>query len=106
MFIDLRKAFDTIYNNILIKKAEYLGLRGIVINWLRSYLNNIKQYIEFRNNKYSLRDVACGVPLWKIRRPLLFIIYINNICNISDNLNFVSYEDDNTFYTTHDRYFI
>ena len=45
----------------LIKKAENMGLRGIVINWLRSYLDNRKQYVEFRNNKSSLRDVVCGV---------------------------------------------
>ena len=62
MFVDLKKAFDTIDHNIIIKKAENMGWRGIVINWLRSYLNNIKQYAEFRNNKSTVRDVVCGVP--------------------------------------------
>ena len=47
MFIGLKKAFDTIDHNILIKKAENMGLKGIVINWLRSYLNNRKHYVEF-----------------------------------------------------------
>ena len=82
MFIDLQKAFDTIDHNILIKKAENMGVRAIVINWLRSYLNNRKQYVEFKNNKSSLRDVVCGVPLGSILGPLLYIIYINDICNV------------------------
>ena len=84
-----------------------MRLRGMVINWLRSYLNNRKQNVEFRNNKSSLRDAACGVPHGSILRPLLFIIYINDIFNASENQNFVLYADDTTFYTTHnDRHFI
>ena len=100
MFIDLKKAFDTIDHNILIKKAENMGLRDIVINWLQSYLSNRKQYVEFRNNK-SLRDVVCHVTQGSILGPLLFMIYINDICNVSEILHFVLYADDTTFYTTH-----
>ena len=59
-----------------------MGLRGIVINWLRSYLCNQKQYVQFISNKSSLRDVICGVPHGSILGPLLFIIYINEICNV------------------------
>ena len=72
-----------------------------MINWLRSYLNNRKQYVEFINNKSSLRNVVCGVPQMSILGPLLFIIYINDICNQSENVNFVLYADDTTLYTTH-----
>ena len=55
MFIDLKKAFDIIGHNILNKKAENMGFTCIVINSLRSYLNNRKQYEALRNNKCSLR---------------------------------------------------
>ena len=50
MLIDLKKAFDRLDHNFLIKKAENMGWRGIVMNWIRSYLNNTKQYVEPRNN--------------------------------------------------------
>ena len=58
-----------------------MALRGIVINWPRSYLGNRKQYVEFRNNKSSLRDVVCGVPQGSILTTLLSMIYINDISN-------------------------
>ena len=87
MFIDVNKAFDTIDNNILIKKAENMGLRGISINWLSSYLNNDELCVEIRNNKYSLGDVVCVIPQGSIVGPLLVMIYINDICNVSENLN-------------------
>ena len=102
MPMDLQKTFGEIDHSILINKAEIMGLRGIIINWLRSYLNNRKQYVEFRNYKSSLMDVVCVVPQGSILGPFLFIIYINSICNVSENLNFVLYADDTAFYTTHD----
>ena len=76
-----------------------MSLSGIGKKWPCSYLNNGKQYVELRNNKSSLRDVVCGVPQGSILGPLLFMIYINDICNASENL--ALYADDTTFNTTH-----
>ena len=78
-----------------------MGLRGIVINRHRSYLSNRKQYVEFINNKSSLRYVVCGVPHGSIHGPLLFIINITDICNVIENLNIVLYADNTAFCTTH-----
>ena len=72
MLIDIKKAFDTIYHNILITKAENMGLRGIVINKLGNYLYNRKQYVEFSNNKSSLRDVVCCVS----QRSIFLLSYL------------------------------
>ena len=77
-FIFLR-AFDTISHNILLKKLEHYGVRGICNNWFSNYLSNRKQYTQVNEHRSSLKEITCGVPQGSILRPILFLIYINDI---------------------------
>ena len=54
IFIDLRKAFDTVNHEILLKKIDHYGIRGTSLNWFESYLSNRKQYV-FHNGESYLR---------------------------------------------------
>ena len=102
-FIDLSKAFDTVNHNILIRKLEHYGIRGVALQWFLNYLSNRKQYVYYNNVSSSLQGITCGVPQGSILGPLLFILYVNDIENCSSLLNFILFADDtNIFYSCKD----
>ena len=60
--IDLKKAFDTIDHNILLKKLDNYGIRGITLDLFKSYISNRYQCIDFDGVLSDLKKVNCGVP--------------------------------------------
>ena len=97
IFLDLRKAFDTVSHDILLDKLKVYGIRGIANNWFKSYLSNRTQYVEYAGVKSSLKSLDHGVPQGSILGPLLFLLYINDLPNAT-SLNILSFADDTTAY--------
>ncbi len=93
IFCDLSKAFDVINHDILIRKLEHYGIRGIAKNWILNYLTNRKQYVDFDGHKSELCDILCRVPQGSILGPLLYLIYVNDIAESSKGC-ILSFADD------------
>ena len=95
-YIDLKKALDTVNHRILINKLQLYGIRGHILDWFRSYLQNRKQYIHIDDTNSNLGSISCGVPQGSILGPLLFILYINDISNISHLMHTILFAYDTT----------
>ena len=102
IFIDLKKAFDTINHDILLDKLERYGIRGVGLKWLSSYLIDRQQFVKLGDYKSTLLDIKCGVPQGSILGPKLFILYINDICKVSDVFKFVLFADDTNIFCSGD----
>ena len=96
IFIDLSKA--SVDHNILLEKLEHYGIRGTALKWFCSYLNDRKQFVEFQGHCSTPCKIQCGVPQRSIFGPMLFLIYINDLCNVSDVLDFILFVDDKNIF--------
>ena len=94
LFIDFKKAFDTVNHQIPLRKIYAYGIRGTLLNWCEDYLTGRSQYVIYDGIKSEVNEVKCGVSQGSILGPLLFIITMNDICNVSDLLFAIMYADD------------
>ena len=102
LLIDFSKAFDMVDHSVLLKKLQHYGIRGMALNWFKSYLENREQFVSVNGSNSNKRAIEFGVPQGSILGPLLFVIYINDIPGILNIVKFILYADDANIILTGD----
>ena len=105
VFCDISKAFDRVWHKGLLHKLWVNGIRGSLLSWFDSYLNNRKQFTVINGYKSNIKSIEAGVPQGSVLGPLLFLVYINDIvediqCNIK------LFADDTSLYVIIDDPFL
>ena len=98
IYIDIKKACDTVDHEILCQKLEHYGVFGKELSWFKSYLSSRKQYYRINGLNSNVNDIIVGVPLGSSLGPLLFLVYINDLPGIVKSSKVSLYSDDTSIY--------
>jgi hypothetical protein len=94
VFLDISKAFDRVWHAGLLNKLKGSGIRGRLLQWLKSYLTDRQQRVTINGVQSAWGKIMAGVPQGSVLGPLLFLIFINDITHVIRRCNIRLFADD------------
>ena len=99
LFIDFRKAFDTVNHTILLEKLKATGISGDLLSWLNDYMSARKQFLQISGYKSESKTITYGVPQGSILGLKLFSIFVNDLPEAITSGDLFMFADDTTNFT-------
>ena len=96
IYMDFMKAFDKVPHRRLVYKIEKYGIKGNVLGWINNFLSNRTQCVVLNGARSDTGDVTSGIPQGSVLGPILFVLYINDLPEVVDDLSFVFLFADDT----------
>ena len=101
IFLDAMKAFNSVNHEILFYKLENAGIRGVALDWFKSYLTGRKQKVKVGEFWSNLENINISVLQGSILGVILFVIFINDLSRATDIALAVLFADDDSSFTAH-----
>lgn len=98
VFIDLRKAFNSVDHDLLIKKLESYGFKNNELNWFKSYLSDRKQVVSVGKEISDYCPIMSRAPQGSILGPLSFVLFINYLPEVLTKCQILMYADNTVTY--------
>lgn len=103
IFLDLKRAFETVDRELLMIKLERMGFGGIVLKWFGNYLSERSQQVKYGEAISTERGTTYGVPQGTVLGPVLFVLYINDIVKHVKRCKIQLFADDALLYVIGDK---
>ena len=97
-YLELTKAFDTVYFKILLHKLKHYGIICLANKWFYSYLTDRKQFTKINEINSDKQSISTGIPQGSVHGPLLFLLYMNDIAMCEKDYQLRLFADDTSLY--------
>jgi retron-type reverse transcriptase len=101
IFLDFKKAFDSVNHELLINKLDFCGIRSSALNLIKYFISNRSQQVRIERTPIDINTNSFSVPQGTVLGSILFIIFINGLLNLNLNADILCYADDIVDIYTH-----